>query len=296
LTFISILFVLANIIQQQKQYDNDKRLKRITEDEDLFSRLLLVNNLLEQLSSHILGTGIELKGFYDKELAEPLNSHTMRFYTNRNFYRLLEQDYLLIYKAFLRNISEDKEKYFNRLFSSIDFYSESIPDLIRIYMDYQIRKTESIKGIVDQIELAMDNCATVLGKLKDIDPKNYTNNIWYKTINSSIVEYHDFIEIEENEETNLLELSNNFLKPFLKKLLEIKEAKPSELIEDIIMNISRARKRIYKVKKDGEELYSNMKSSYDLYYTEESDYFKALLALKDRISEDTKRKPVGNNM
>lgn len=148
LTFLSIVFVIYTIIQQKEQYNDEKLSENKKEKDALFDRLKLIRNLLNEISKHITQSGIEMKSFFTKEKNQPLKSNQMSFYTNKNYYRLLELDYQLIFSAFQEfSNDDDKTKLFNNLYKKVDFYSESIVEQKEKYQYHIKDKYERIQKI-----------------------------------------------------------------------------------------------------------------------------------------------------
>lgn len=285
LTFISIIFVLANIIQQKMQYENDKLIEKQKIKNDLYSRLLLIKNILEQLAKHVQDTGVELKNFYETESKFPLKGNVLNFYTNKSYYRLLELDYLSIYNSFQTFGGNEKEKHFNNLYSIVDFYSQAFPEMKEKYQIYQKEKLQNKRDIVALINKAINSSAELCGNLKENYPDKYKEMDWFILFNNLVAEYYDFIKKDENNETDFIELSETLFKPFIENALSIESKKPLESIEENIRTVSKIRKQIFAVKFEALDMSNNVRKRFDEYFSEDSSYFLKLKTLENNIEK-----------
>lgn len=217
LTFLSIVFVIYTIIQQKDQYNNDKFLETQKEKSALFDRLKLIHNLLNEISKHITETGTEMEAFFKKEKEKPLGSNLMSFYTNRNYYRLLELDYQSIFSAFQEfSNDEDKTKSFNNLYKKVDFYSESIIEQKEKYQYHIKDKFERKQKIAYELNYVMDDASKMIEEYKvELSENNgYEENLWYNILNGLIAFY--YARIPENDEADFEGIEKEVLFVFLK--------------------------------------------------------------------------------
>lgn len=286
LTFLSIIFVIYTIIQQNEQYNNDKYLELEKEKNALFDRLKLVHNLLNEISKHITETGSEMKDFFEKEKEKPLDSNMMSFYTNRNYYRLLELDYQSIFSAFQEfSDEEDKTKWFNNLYKKVDFYSESIIEQKEKYQYHIKDKFERKQKVANELNYVMDDASKMIEeyKIQLLENNKYKENLWYQILNGLIGFYYD--RIPKNDEADFEIIEKEVLYVFLKEADTIrKEIGFEKGTQDLILKIAGIRKQLFSIKMESINFGNQMERRYNDYYSTESYSFKQLNELNEKIS------------
>lgn len=291
LTFLSIIFVIYTIIQQNEQYNNDKYLELKKEKNALFDRLKLVHNLLNEILKHINDTGNEMKAFYSKETEKPLNSNIMSFYTNRNYYRLLELDYQSIFSSFqLFSDEEDKTKSFNNLYKKVDFYSESISEQKEKYQYHIKDKFERKQKVADGLNNVMNDASKMIEEYKtelSVEHK-YKENLWYQILNGLIAFYYE--RIPEKDEADFELIENEVLYVFLKEADVIRKKIGFEKsTQDLVLKIAGIRKQLFSIKMESLSFGNQMKRRYSDYYSSESNSLKELKELNYKISDLLKK-------
>lgn len=285
LTFLSFIYVIYTIIQQKEQYDNDKLEEKEKEKNALFDRMKLVNNLLKEIIGHISDTGKEMEAFFIEEKKSPLKNNQMSFYTNRNYYRLLELDYLSIFNSFQEYSSDDdKTKSFNTLYKIVDFYSESIVEQKEKYQYHIKNKFERKLKIADELNLVMDNASKILEdyKIDFTENEDYKNNKWYQLLNGLIAFYYE--RIPRNDEANYEKLDKEVLLLFLEEANKIrKDIGFEKKIQDLVLQISGIRKQLYSIKMESINFGEQMEKRFNNYYSTKSTVFIDLVELSEQI-------------
>lgn len=285
LTFLSIVFVIYTIIQQKEQYNNDKFIEAKKEKEALFDRLKLVHNLLNEISKHIAETGIEMEAFFRIEIEKPLGSNVMSFYTNRNYYRLLELDYQSIFSAFQEfSTDEDKTKSFNNLYKKVDFYSESIIEQKEKYQYHIKDKYERKQKIAYELNSIMDDASKMIEEYKSEFSTNhgYQLNPWYKLLNGLIAFYYE--RIPEDDEVDFEIIEKEVLLLFLQEADAVrKEIGFEKLTQDLVLKVAGIRKQLYSIKMESINFGQQMKRRYNDYFSSESTSFNELNKLNEEI-------------
>jgi large-conductance mechanosensitive channel len=282
LTFLSIIFVIYTIIQQKNQYDNDKRLEKEKEKNALFDRLKLIHNLLNKISTDITNTGYEMKSFFKKEKEKPLDDNYMKFYPNRNYYRLLELDYQLIFSAFQEfSNDEDKTKSFNDLYEEVDFYSESILEQKEKYQYHMKDKFERKQNILSELKCVISEASKMIEDyVVELSENNgYEQNNWYKLLSELINLYS--ARISKNDEVNFEIIEKEVLSVFISKAEQIDFENKTR---DLIINIASIRNKLNSLKMESMCFGEQMERRYNDYYSPESKSFKNLNELKMKIS------------
>jgi hypothetical protein len=285
LTFLSIVFVIYTIIQQKQQYDNDKFEEKEKEKNSLFDRLKLVNNLLSEISSHISDTGKEMETFFIAEKESPLKSNKMSFYTNKNYYRLLELDYLSIFNSFQEySNDEDKTKSFNNLYKKVDFYSESIVEQKEKYQYHIKDKFKRKFKIANELNSVMDNASKIIEEYKiDLSENDsYKTNEWYKLLNGLIAFYYE--RIPKDDEADYEKIDKEVLLLFLEEANEVRKVIGFEKkTQDLVLQIAGIRKQLFSIKMESINFGEQMERRFNDYYSSESKSFQELTELKEHI-------------
>lgn len=286
LTFLSIIFVIYTIIQQKEQYDNDKLIELNKEKNALFDRLKLIHNLLNEISKHIADTGIEMKDFYEKEKEKPLGSNLMNFYTNKNYYRLLEIDYQSIFSAFQEFSNDgDKTKSFNNLYKKVDFYSESIIEQ-KDKFQYHIKdKFARKQKIAFELNSVMDDASKMIEeyKVELFANSRYEENLWYQILNGLIAFYYQ--RIPENDEADFDLIEKEVLFVFLKEADAVRKKIGFEKrTQDLVLKIAGIRKQLYSIKMESINFSYQMERRYNDYYAPESKSLRELNELNSKIN------------
>ncbi|NPD48024.1 hypothetical protein [Lentimicrobium sp. S6] len=285
LTFLSIVFIIHNILQQKQQYDNDKREQKIKEKNSLFDRLKLVMNLVNEICSHIEDTGKEMKTFSLAEKNSPLKNNQMYFYTNKNYSRLLELDYHTIFNAFQEFDTEiDKTKSFNNLYYKVDFYSESIAETKEKYQYHIKDKFQRKVKIANELNSVMDDASKMTEEYKCELTENdrYKQNKWYKLLNGLLAFYYE--RIPEDDEADYEQIDKEVLFVFLKDALKLRESIGFEKkTQDLVLKIAVIRKQLYTLKIESLDFGKQILIHYNEYYSTQSENYKDLCKLKDHI-------------
>ncbi|MDQ0592719.1 large-conductance mechanosensitive channel [Chryseobacterium ginsenosidimutans] len=98
LSFLSIMFVLLNIVEDREKIQQEKKDKQNEEIENYENWFKVINNFLSTIIDDIKATGNNLKEFAKKELEEPSELHNTFFVVNKNFaYLRLIKSWCLIF-------------------------------------------------------------------------------------------------------------------------------------------------------------------------------------------------------
>lgn len=296
LAFLSIIFIYYNILQQKWQFEDeisqqknqveeDKINKKKVEDEDLLYRIKLVNHLVSDISIHIIEQGILMKDFYESELESPFKAKILSFKVNKSYIRLVEMDTLTLYKAFQRFVvSEDFSKDFTNLNKIIDFYSESIQEHWKKSQAHIGDKSSRLKEYAKSIQELINYSTSVIGTIKATLGQDYPTNKWYIVLNELLYSYYNYLSENQEEETDLDFISQKILKPFIQTSLDVKDQIGDPYnIEIMLMKTSKIRKDLYSLRFELIVFAEHIKSQYDNYYSQDSDYYKKLLLLNENL-------------
>ncbi|MUP39875.1 hypothetical protein [Labilibaculum euxinus] len=297
LTFLSIIFVLYNIIQQQSQYENDKALEQQKNDNQLLDRLKLFVGLTNEVIKNISQTGSEMKKFYLAESKSPLLGNFLQFVSDKSYYRILELDYLTNYQSFQRYLGEEKESDFITIYNTLDFYGDSIKELQDKMSSYLDKKQNDREGLGKDLKAIIDTSVKVTSTIKRQFPNEYEKNEWYKLFNNLVLEYYAHLREDKRSktETDLTDFNNNLLKEFVERHVEIISPKYTELIDEVGHKVADLRKDIEALKQYCTQMASSIKERHEEYFIETSKTFVKLNSLKSKL-EQIIEKTVGDNL
>lgn len=291
LSFLAILFVIYNIIEQREIINRNEI--KIQEDEknDHKSRILIMNNLLNILLREIKQIGSDMDGFYKKEVEKPTITNLMNFSPNNSFKRLSNIDYHKNYDTFKYHFQtkEDWEKNFSNLYSYIDFYTASIQE-IQSKNIYHIKdKYKRQQEINDLCQKLTKLCSKQINIYLKIDGReNYLSNKWAQLCNNLIPVYYEYLqECQNNKElTDFRIISNEIILPFLKEGDEIrKQYGFDEYFSEKLINLgAEIRKKIFNLEYFSLQYAENIKTYYDKYYDNKSDSYINFQKLIDNLS------------
>jgi len=276
---------------QKKHFKAEKNRNESNENLDLFYKLKLVEIFLGSIISHIEDTGKEVKQFFEKEKANPLNMNMLFFLVNKNMGKLIEMDHLSIYKSFRKFLNKGDEwtKKFSELFNSVGFYKDALEELRDNYKYHNKDKFSRKSKISEDLRVIMNNGVSIIEKYKKTYGEGYLNYPFSNLINNFIPEYYKILEddSENSRETDLDNLSQNLLLNFIKEAMYIRSKDGFDDLgsAELISLVSSVRKDIAKLKFDCIYFANDCEDRYNTYFSLESKYLKVLIGIKNFISE-----------
>lgn len=288
LTFLSIVFLLFTIIQQHEQFTEEKELKKYNIKRDRFDRLKLVNNLLIDTIKHIRSTGKELEKFIDLENKKPLDTHILPFYANKNYYRLLDMDFLTVFQSFQTHYNtENWEEVFNNTYRKVDYYTEALSEIKESSKLHINDKAERKKEISFKVNSIMNYSANTLLKYKKTYPDDYESIMGFKILNDFVLHYHELLKQDEaTAESDLEKISNDLLQTFLLTAIHHQpEPTFDNDYENIINQVSSIRKQIWTIKFETQAFIENLNKSFEKYFSDKSEYFIELQKIQNNLNE-----------
>jgi hypothetical protein len=289
LTFLSTIFILITIIQQSEHFEKTKQINNEKEKKDLFDRLKLMDFMLESIIKHILDTGNAIKTYAESETHRPLLNNILNFYSNKNYYRILEMDYLMTFKSiqvFFASDTENKEKLFGNLFKIIDFYSESFESLKTKYEYHSKDKFQNKISIKADLDSLLEFISNVLDLYREKHENLIESSHAFKLTNSFYFDYYK--SLLGDEETDLI-LVRNAIGDYIKGLNEINI--DQELYQEyrrIASSTANILDKIRNTTNNSTFFGNNLKSLHDNYYKEGTQYLIALDDIKARINKKIK--------
>lgn len=130
-----VILLVETLWLQYNQFKSSEREKDRDEKLDWYYKMSLLQVDLEVILKDIDTKSSKIKEYFENVLKAPFETHMLMRTPSRNYSRILELDRLSIYKAFkyFLNTNEQWLKYFNRLYSTLDFLPEYFKDIYDKY-------------------------------------------------------------------------------------------------------------------------------------------------------------------
>lgn len=277
LSFLSILFVLISLLEQQEQIFNEKNEKINDEKNENLNKLKFLSSFFKSAVNNIKLQGGEMKQFFENEKQFPSKMNKMYFIANKNFTRVIDLDTLSIYKAINSNFKNenDWEKMFLNIYSIFDFYSEALKELREKYESQINFKVEEQRKINNDLKKLLNLGANLVDEYKINIGETYLSYPWAILINEFTPEYYKYLDecVEKNEANDLRLISNKFLLPFLKNAMKIRAQDGYDNFGSrILVNLaSDIRKRINEVEVHCVYYAEDIEKQYKEYFSEKNE-------------------------
>lgn len=289
LAFLSILFVLYGLLEQRQQIIDERRLKEEEEKQELRDNLKLLSSYFNSTKKTIISQGNILKEYYLNEKESPIVMNTMYFNVNNNFRRIIDMNPLLVYKAIRTNFKDyDKwEKTFLNIYSLYDFYSEALQELKLKYEAHISFKLGEQRKIQEKTNNFLSICSELVDEYKSEFADSYMNYEWVKLANNFTDKYYEYLKACDinKEPTNFRMVSDNFLLPYLKIAMELRESIGYEkpICRTTVVESSTIRKKINEIEFHCIHYAKDIEKQYNSYFKEDSENLKELTNIKNLI-------------
>lgn len=289
LSFLSILFVMYQLLEQRTQIINEKHEKELESNKELFDILILLKTFMKSSLKNLKSQGEVMKKFYEAELAEPSNINKMYFVASKNFTRIIDMDSLTVYKAikFHYGNENDWEKMYLDIYSYFDFYSEGLKELKEKYNNHSKFKFEKLDIVVEELKELLNSCANLIEDSKHLSSNDYLELPWVKLMNVFIPLYYDYLTncSKNNIPNDLNHISTNLLDYLIKESMILKnDVGFDDFGSRKIVNIaSSIRKKIYDVEQNCIDYANDIKFQYSNYYDVNNENFVRLNQIYSKL-------------
>jgi large-conductance mechanosensitive channel len=304
LAFLSILFVVYQVLEQKEQIQLEKEAvekEKIEEKKDL---LKLISSFLGSIIGDIKGQGQELKKFYEKELKNPTLSNTTYFSVNNNFNRIIEMDYIAVYKSFRHFLNKEKdwEKEFLNFYKNLDFYFKITPHLRDNYTSQMGEKVKLKYEIQKNIQSSLEDLHTIRNKyitIYPIPPYNLMEFPYFRAITSFWLNYRNYIDYIKNSinnttiDSDLTDLKITYFQPLFDELLSLQKEKVAYEFDEIVKlteDVGRIIVKIGQLEVSAQNYGKDVKKNCDSYYMPDSKNLKSIIKFKELIDVALKKK------
>ncbi len=303
LAFLSILFVIYQVLEQREQIWQEKKeldLEKINEKKDL---LKLISSFLDSIISDIKNQGKEFKKFYEKELTYPTLSNQTYFTVNNNFNRIIEMDYMAVYKSFRHffNKEEDWEKKFLDFYRNLDFYLKSTPHLRDNYTSQMSEKVKLKYEIQKNIQSILKDIHKIRNKYINtypIPPYNLFNFPYFRTLTDFWLDYRNYIDYIKNSldnttiDSDLSDLKITYFQPLFDELLFLQKKQVSYEFDEIVELTEALGAVIIKIGQlevFAKNYGKDVKKYCNAYYVDDSKNLKSIIEFKELIDVTLKK-------
>ena len=273
---------------QKDQFEEEKKRAESEERRDMFFKLQLVDSLLISFIRHLKIMSKEIKSYFEYEKANPLLHIHLQFNVNRDAERLNKMESLSLLKAFqfyFENTNKDWVVIFTEIFSLLTFYDDLLKEMAHNNKNHVKEKYDSKVEVSFDLNNIMETAKKIALRYR-IDPM-FRDLPYYGDIENLVSNYNRYLEQLNGEESNINDISQNILLPFLEAVIPLIKSPEQDkygMIELINM-VSIIRKRIYFIRSTATIYSSNMEKRYDEYFSDSSAHLKELEKLQKLLHE-----------
>lgn len=304
LAFLSILFVIYQVLEQREHILKEKKEKEKEKVEEQKDLLKLISSFLGSIIGDIKHQGLDLKVFYEKELQYPTLSNQTYFTVNENFNRIVEMDYMTVYRSFRHFFKDEKdwENKFLNFYRNIDFYLKITPHLREKYssqMDEKVKLKYTIQISIQTVLTDLHNIRNKYIQTYPIPPYNLYNFEYFRVLTDFWLNYRNYINYLENSlnssriDSDLTDLKTTYYEPLFNELLLLQKNRvPFEIdgIEKLTQDLGAIIIKIKQLEVFAKNYANDVKKYCDTYYVEDNINLKSLIELKELIDSTQKKK------
>lgn len=290
LSFLSVLFVLYTIFETRQQIQAEQLEKRNDERLSKLNRLKLVSNILISTIDEIKSQGEAMSEFYQAEKAEPSKMHMIYWNTNRHFGRLMNLDFLEMFKAFEEFFSDDPNwnKTLLNLYSLNDFYGDAFSELKQKYRDQIDWKVSEQKLIGKEMNILLDKATDVIDNYREwLGGINFLQSQWASLFNDYVPSHYAYLDacLQAGEMPDFRHISNNLLLPLIKSAMAIRESEGFDRrgSREVVSLASNIRKRINEVEVYCKQYAGDIEKQYVNYFSLENESLRLYQSIKEKI-------------
>lgn len=290
LAFLSILFVLFQILEQRQQIIDEKLESERELKKALLDKTILTKLYIKSLLRDIKSCNSQLDKFIIREREFPTMMNKLQYNTNRTFLNILTIDDFDIFKGFRLHLSKFPEwrTYYLALLGSVNFYDEMFKT-IKANMKSHLNFKETKHNFVSEALLNLMNSSNHLMDNYRKEDINFESNELYRVLNEFVVLYYKYLdECERKDEIQSLRtISDEILKPFIEELYDIRK---SQRFKDlgtisILQKSSDIRKHIKQIDYRGKQFANELEKVKKDNFIDDCDSVNQLKLIKSKIEE-----------
>lgn len=273
---------------QKAQFEEEKKRAEYEEKKDMFFKLQLIDVFLVSFIRHIKIMSNEVLQCFQFEKENPILHVNLQFDVNRDAERLDKMESLSMFKVFQHFFERDDEdwvKNFNDLFGILNFYDELLKEMFKNNKNHVKEKYKEKKIISFELNKIIEKAKRIA--LKYRKNKDYKRLPYYSSIEDLLLNYNIYLRETDGKESDLNEISQTILLPFLESVSGIIQNPNEDEFEiiDLMDLISFIRKRIFFIKSTALIYSSNLEKRYYEYFSNESDHIERLEKIHKKLKE-----------
>ncbi|WP_407490576.1 hypothetical protein [Elizabethkingia anophelis] len=290
LSFLSITFVLFNIVEDRAKIEKEKNENLLNEIESYNNWMKIISIFLGTIIKDIKTTGENLKEFAEKELEAPAQLHTMVFTVNKSFSRISEIDKELIFKIFQSKIGhlENWEETYTDLYRFLDFYEELLPHIREKYGNHAKDKFEKLTLIGQGITDLMTTCQKLIDYY--IVQNSDSESPYLEIVANFNADVHRYMESCFTERTpqSFETILEQHVSPLIRNILDTQNSVGSDTLfeQQILEKASGLRRELWGVEENTKDFANNVLRQYSENFSElKSENLIDLIKLKKTIDD-----------
>lgn len=272
---------------QQEQYNEDKKRVEYEEKKEMYFQLRLVDTFLVYFIKHLKVMSLEIKKQCEFESEFPLLHSNLQFEINKDAERLNKLESLSLFKTFQFFFEDKQDDWitdFNDLFGIVTFYDEVLKELFLNNRKHTQEKYDSKVSAMLKLNDILEKTKMIMIEYRKLFD-NFEEQPYYSSLNVLLTQYNLYLKELGQYESNLDDISQKILLPFLKDIENLLNDPKDDTFEIIRLSnsISNLRKEIYFIKATSLVYSKNMEERYKEYFSEGNIHFRKLENIQNII-------------
>lgn len=302
LSFITILFVILDLIYQRRQKTIEIEEKKDERIQELKDSLSLVQVFIDRLHKNNIDQSKIAKDYVQKEKTEPTEMNRMSFYPNTYPKLILEIDRKNIFKALQEFKPVDWQNTFIDIIKIPDFYDKSSEELSGKHQIHLNKKYKHSSEIGQKLDILIDKVSNARNKIiqENTLPKEVLLRNPIFIVLNAFKEATVKITKERKEKidagakpdeisSSLMEFRKEIVSPLFDSIMELYNSNQEvpKNFEEILSLTQDLLRQTEKLIKDSTDYADHIKCYNKKYLSEESEYQKRLIEVSEKISKLT---------
>jgi hypothetical protein len=300
LSFITILFVILDLIYQRRQKTIEIEEKEDIRIQELKDSLSLVQVFIDRLHKNNIDQSKIARDYVQKEKTEPTEMNRMSFYPNTYPKLILEIDRKNIFKALQEFKPVDWQNTFIDIIKIPDFYDKSSEELSGKHQIHLNKKYKHSSEIGQKLDVLIDKVLDARNKfiLENSLPKETLLEnpmfIVLNTFKEATVKITKERKVKteagkkpDEISSSLMEFRKDIVSPLFDGIMELYRSKQEvpENIEEIHSLTQYFLRQTEKLIKDSNDYADHIEYYNKKYLSEESEFQKRLIEVSEKISK-----------
>lgn len=289
LLFLTILFIVLQLVDQRRKEKLDKEDEQFKKNQRLQNRLAITSTFIEQIIKDILNQGGNLTEYYIKETTNPTLMSQCYFVLNKHSEALLNLNTEITYQAFQEfQPTEDWKKAYLNLSKQMHFYSEVFPHLQQNYHGH-IQDKVTLKG---QIQQSIHDFLSQLSNVQNnlVAEFNASGNLEIKLLldffKDFLDKYNDQCTFDKKAgDSNLTLYSTKHYQPFREGALQLiqRNNQFTPIVSPLLQQMSRIIIDVERLEAMAINFSADLKKQIDKYFVMSPDFLGKLEEIKNGI-------------